>query len=140
MEKTRNEHFKIVCSKEGICLEKSKSVKNAFRLSFITPAAPPLVCEGGLGSFYERLGRLNPDIIKNLVCNELNNKVYEVTLHFEAFAREFGMAPKTMTLYLEDRTSDEDGWRWSSPVIRTGPDRGFAPGPRAPRRWPASRA
>ena len=107
MENTRDEQFKIVCSKEGICLEKSKSVKHSFRLSFITPASPSLVCEGGLVSFYKQIGQLNPDIIKNVVCNELNNELYEVTLYFEAFAREFGMAPKTMSLYLEDRTSDE---------------------------------
>ena len=106
MKKTRVDQFKIVCSKEGICLEKSKSVKHSFRLSFITPASPSLVCEGGLSSFYERLGKLNPDIIKNVVCAQSNNELYEVTLHFEAFAKEFGMSPKTMTLYLEDRTSD----------------------------------
>ena len=105
MERARDEQFKIVCSKEGICLEKSKSVKHSFRLSFITPSPPSLVCEGGIDRFYERLGRLNPDIIKKSVCSRLVEGQCEVALYFEAFAKEFGMAPKTMTLHLEDRIS-----------------------------------
>ena len=105
MERVRDEQFKIVCSKEGICLEKSKSVKHSFRLSFITPSSPSLVCEGGIDSFYRRLGRLNHDIIKNVVCSRSAEGRCEVTLYFEAFAKEFGMAPKTMTLHLEDYTS-----------------------------------
>lgn len=105
MERSRDEQFKIVCSKEGICLEKSKSVKHSFRLSFITPSPPSLVCEGGIDRFYERLGRLNPDIIKKAVCSRSVEGHCEVALYFEAFAKEFGMAPKTMTLHLEDRTS-----------------------------------
>ena len=105
MERTRNEQFKIICSKEGICLEKSNSVKHLFRLSFITPSPPSLVCEGGMDSFYKQLGRLNNDIIKDVVCSRSGPVHSKVTLYFETFAKEFGMSPKIMTLNLEDHTS-----------------------------------
>tara|TARA_Y100000748_G_scaffold281655_1_gene261407 strand:+ start:641 stop:1210 length:570 start_codon:yes stop_codon:yes gene_type:complete len=118
MERGRDEQFKIVCAKEGICLEKSKSIKHSFRLSFISPSSPSLVCEGGIDCFYRRLGQLNHDIIKDVVCRRLAEGRCEVTLHFEAFAQEFGMAPKTMTLHLEDYTSPENiTYTGRSPVV-----------------------
>lgn len=118
MDRIRHEQFKIVCSKEGICLEKSKSVKHSFRLSFISPSPPSLVCEGGIDCFYERLGRLNHDIIKDVACTRLVEGCCEVTLYFEAFAKEFGIAPKTMTLHLEDYNSpDNITYTGRSPVV-----------------------
>ena len=56
--------------------------------------------------FYELLGNLNTDIIKQVSCKCLGQQRQEVTLHFEAFAKEFGVAPKTMVLYMEDRSSN----------------------------------
>ena len=106
MERSRDEQFKIVCSKEGICLEKSKTTQHLFRLSFITSSSPSLVCSGGMNEFYELLGNLNTDIIKQVSCKCLGQQRQEVTLHFEAFAKEFGVAPKTMVLYMEDRSSN----------------------------------
>lgn len=118
MERVRHEQFKIVCSKEGICLEKSKSVKHSFRLSFISPSPPSLVCKGGIDCFYQQLGQLNHDIIKDVVCRRLAEGRSEVTLYFEAFAKEFGMAPKTMTLHLEEYTSHENIiYTGRSPVV-----------------------
>jgi len=76
-----------------------------------------------MDSFYQRLGRLNHDIIKDVVCERSAEGLREVTLHFEAFAKEFGMAPKTMTLHLEDYTSPGDiTYTGRSPVVADAND------------------
>ncbi len=106
MEIAREEAFKIICSKEKVCLEKSKDTSNYFRLSFVSEAPYSSICDINISEFYKLLGKLNSDIIKDVKCRNISDSEYEVILYFQQFGKDLGMAPKTMTLILNDLSNE----------------------------------
>ena len=104
MQIEQSSGYKVICSKYGVCLEKSKTEANLFRLAFLSTASFTRLKEMTMIDFYRQLGTLNPDIIKEIEYTKLSPYKLDITLWFTQFAKEFGVAPKTMVLRLEDRS------------------------------------
>ena len=96
--------YKVICTKHGVYLEKSKTEANLFRLTFLSTASLAQLKEMSMIQFYQQLGTLNTDIIKEIEYTKLSPYKLDITLLFIQFAKEFGVAPKTMVLRLEDRS------------------------------------
>ena len=116
MEVARSIEYKIICVKQGMCLEKAKHCSNNFRLSFISPCSLERIKTITMQGFYQLLAKLNPDIIQNLSVSSNSPSHQTVELIFVSFAKELGMTPKTMQLELQNFSTDTSiSFRGQSP-------------------------